>query len=550
MELINKILASHPNLWPHQIHGPREVVRLINEGEKRICLTSPTGMGKSLQFQCLIEWAIEHELTFPQGRGVTLYTNRNMLREQVSNVLAKANIDHGVRAAGVKRNLNELVQVASIQTDNSRVYKIGCWDLHKSRLVLIDEAHLNNGAVAQKIVRDHIEAGAVMVCATATPIGLEGFCNKLVVAGTNSEGRRCGALVKATHIGCDEPDTRLIRQQPSGEFSECDKVKVMMTPTIFGRVISNWKRLNPEQKPTILFAPGVGESIWFAQQFKRAGIKAAHIDGMDCWIDGEMHKTSPELRRQIMDGVSCGDIKVVTNRFVLREGLDFPKVSHLILATIFGSLQSYLQSCGRGLRSYPGKDECILQDHGGHFWRHGSVNVDRLWDLADTDESIASKRLNALRDKKEKEPICCPQCQAIRASGNVCHVCGFITQKSVRRVIELDGEIKEHYGDVFSARKVKMEDDTSKKWERVYWRCRNGGKTFNQARGLFKHENGYWPPQDIAMMPTHELDWSRKVKDVPYERLVMRERDCQETVASDADVGDQVGYGKLFGDER
>lgn len=537
MNLIDQIIAAHARLWPHQIQGIREVVRLIEAGEKRICLTSPTGMGKSLVFQCLTEWMIA------RNEGTTLYTNRNMLREQISEGLTKANIDHGIRAAGVGRQWQKLVQVASIQTENSRVYGIGCWDLHASKLVLIDEGHLNNGAVAQKIVKDHLEAGAAMVCATATPIGLGGFCNKLVVAGTNSEGRRCGALVKATHIGCDEPDTYRIKAQASGEFSEGDKIKVMMTPTIFGRVIANWRKLNPDQKPTILFAPGVGESIWFAQQFKSAGIKAAHIDGQDCWIDGDQQKTSPELRRQIMDGSRSGDIKVLTNRFVLREGLDLVWVQHLILATIFGSLQSYLQSCGRGLRAFAGKDECLLQDHGGHWWRHGSVNVDRIWELADTDETIASKRNNVLRDKKEKEPICCPQCQALRSSGPTCPKCGFVAQKSMRRVIQIDGEMVEHYGDVFKARKVKMEDDTAKKWEQCYWRCRRTGKNFNQVRGLFYRENGYWPPADIPLMPTHELDWMRKVQDVPYDRLVMKNRDNGETIAGGGDVGETVGYG-------
>lgn len=537
MELMEQILASHEGLWPHQFYGPRQVVHHISHGEKRICLTSPTGMGKSMQFQCLIEWAVA------QGHGVTLYTNRNMLREQISEGLKKASIEHGLRAAGEARQWDKLVQVASIQTEQSRVYKIGCWDLHDSKLVLIDEGHLNNGAVAQKIVADHLAAGASMVCATATPIGLKGFCNKLVVAGTNSDGRKCGAIVKATHIGCDEPDTSRIKAQPSGEYSEGDKIKVIMTPTIFGRVISNWRRLNPDQKQTILFAPGVGESIWFAEKFKAAGVMAAHIDGQDCWVDGEKMPSTAELRRQIVADFEAGRIKVLCNRFVLREGIDLKCVQFLILATIFGSLQSYLQSCGRGLRAFNGKEDCTILDHGGHWWRWGSLNVDRIWDLDDTDETIASKRNNVLRDKKEKEPICCPKCQAIRSSGQICPKCGFVAQKSVRRVIEIDGDMHEHYGDVFRPRKVKMEDNTAKLWETCYWRCRRSNMNFNQARGLFFRENGYWPPQDIPLMPTHDLDWVRKVKDVPYERLVMKERDVSETVATSADVGESVGYG-------
>ena len=103
-----------------------------------------------------------------------------------------------------------------------------------------------------------------------------------------------------------------------------------MTPTIFARVLEWYDRLNPERKPAILFAPGVKESIWFAEQFTAAGITAAHIDG-DMITFGETDGSDPvtmpstrELREQIMAGSRDGSIKVLCNRFVLREGWDVP----------------------------------------------------------------------------------------------------------------------------------------------------------------------------------------------------------------------------------
>ena len=56
---------------------------------------------------------------------------------------------------------------------------------------------------------------------------------------------------------------------------------------MFGRVLDHWRKLNPDGRPTILFAPGVAESIWFVDEFARNGIRAAHIDGEDTYLDGE-----------------------------------------------------------------------------------------------------------------------------------------------------------------------------------------------------------------------------------------------------------------------
>ena len=240
--------------------------------------------------------------------------------------------------------------------------------LHDAQLVIVDEAHMQKGKMADAILTEHRQAAANIVLVTATPIDLglvAGVEPKLVVAGKTSELRRRGALVPARHFGPDEPDTRKVRKQV-WEYTENDVRKIMMVQGIFGRVLTEFRRLNPDQRSTILSAPGVQESIWFAQQLTAAGVRSAHIDGKDCWIDGEFHRSDMDGRQQILDGSKDGSIKVVCNRFVLREGIDAPWLAHAIFATIFGSLQSYVQSGGRLLRAFPGLESVTIQDHGGN----------------------------------------------------------------------------------------------------------------------------------------------------------------------------------------
>lgn len=507
-------------LWPNQLYALEEIPRLIELGEKRICLTSPTGGGKSLIVCKLVEWALN------RGWQAVVYTNRRLLIEQLAKVMANHGIEHGVRAADHDDERERPVQISSIQTENSRVYKRKKWaTLHPAQLAIVDEAHLLGNGAAEKIINDHVGQGAAVLGVTATPLDLGHLYTKLVVAGTNSELRRCGALVPARHYAPDEPDLKHIKKYNIGEdLTEQENVKAIMRPGIFGRVLTWYKKLNPDQKPSILFAPGVKESIWFAEQFQKTGIRSAHIDGSDCWLDGKSYKTSQKAREDILAAVTDGSVRMVCNRFVLREGVDLPCLEFGCLATVIGSLQSYLQTAGRLLRACPetGKLYAILSDHGGNYHRHGSINSDRHWELDQTARIVSGLREEHMRQNKEQEPISCPRCKAVRKSGPVCPACGFESHAKSRMVVQIDGTLREVQGDIYKPRVTKTKANTLQLWTRMYHRAKNAGMTFRQAEGLFAVENYYWPSRDLPMMPMYELDLFRKVKDVPAERLIKK----------------------------
>ena len=101
-------------LWPHQ----QRTLDAIRQSEhRRICVQGQTGCGKSLVMMNLITEAAEH------GKHVVLYTHRRMLADQLSRVMTGAGIEHGRRASGHRPALLENVQLSSIQTEESRVFK-------------------------------------------------------------------------------------------------------------------------------------------------------------------------------------------------------------------------------------------------------------------------------------------------------------------------------------------------------------------------------------------------------------------------------------------
>lgn len=500
-------------LWPHQTLAVESVLAAQAEGQNRIVLVGPTGSGKSKIACTLLDEWVERRYR------VAIYSNRKMLIDQLSEVLNKHGIDHGRRQAGHEHEYFP-IQICSVGTEVSRVLKKQRHDLHDADRVIIDEAHLNKSPKIAEIVNRHVEAGACVLGLTATPLDLEGIYSHMIQAGTVSGCRDCGALVLAHHFGPDEPDLRGIKNLSEGkDLTEKQAVKVMMRSGLFGRVLESFQTLNPERKPTILFAPGVKESIWFAEQFTAAGIRAAHIDGSNVWLDGELYVSSPETRKMVMDGSRSGDIPVVCNRFVLREGIDAPWLAHGIFATVFGSLQSYLQSGGRLLRAFPGMGAVTIQDHGGNWWRHGSLNADREWRLGDTSNIVAGLRADRLRAGHEREPSRCPSCARI-VSGAVC-VCGYkLGQVRSRPVVQTDGSLKEMKGTIYPPRRVASGPSAESIWEKMFYRAKSRGATFRQAEALYAYENNWaWPNREWRLMPKHDLDFYLPVNAVPAERL-------------------------------
>lgn len=506
-------------LWPHQEAACRDVRHLRASGERRIVVVLPTGAGKTR-----VAAEIVREEIGGGGRAV-FYTNRRLLLDQSSGAFLRTGLPHGVRAAGHAGDDAEPFQIASIQTEVSRINKSaklgGAWQLHAATLVVIDECHLHASSPEFAAIRDrHLQAGATVVGLTATPFGLADAFDVIAGDASKADLRAAGVLVPAHHYAPDEPDLKAIGRVVVGQdFTEKQGVKAIMRSGVFGRVLDHWRRLNPQQLPTLLFAPGVSESRWFAAQLVAAGIRAAHVDGDDIVIDGSRMPSDRSSREYVLRESQEGRLPVICNRFVMREGLDAPWITHGIFACVVGSPQSYLQMGGRFLRAHPGKTHCVIQDHGANWWRHGSLNADRVWHLGETAEQAAARREDDHRDGRAKEPYLCPRCGRVLTT-KVCpcgHEAGGV--KPVRMVVQSDGTLKAIEGPGYAPRKVRIYALTHKQWARVYYRAKNSGMTFRQAYGLFCHEFHYYPPKDMRLMPKDPSAWFRRVKDVPPEEL-------------------------------
>lgn len=515
------VWTPSPHLWIPQRRGVLDTIDHLMNG-KDVVLYSPTGGGKTEQAMQLFDWANFH------GLNGIFYVNRRLLIDQTANRFAKAGLKFGIRAAEYEAEFDASApfQVASADSEGSRVFNKKEWSPHHCSLVVVDEAHIQKTKVMDKIIEDHKSRGAQVVRLTATPVEMSNYADEIVISGTMQEYRDCKALVWARVYSVEYPDLRNIKRNATGEYMMNGEVKRWYTQQIHGRVWENYVKYNPHRRPTMMFAPGKAESVFLTEYFTKMGANWCHIDATDAVVDGKRAKLTRPLWNEILERYKDGSIKGLSSRFKLREGVDVPITYHAILATPIGSLASYIQTIGRILRySKETDDHVIVTDHGGSYLRHGSPNADRPWDelWSLPEKAVSELHTNRIRDGKIKEPICCVNCGMERGgAAGTCRGCGLVSEKSKRQVLQVDGELTPYEGKMVPLRVVKKLPSSEDDWKQMFWGYRNKAtntQSFEQMYAFFQHIHGYAPPRDLPYMPVNTMDWLRPVSSVAFSRL-------------------------------
>ena len=507
-------------LWAPQRRAISQVISDLDSCDS-ICVQSPTGSGKSTMAAMIMRWAESKNLR------TIFYVNRRLLIPQIAKTLRVYGIRAGIRAADYDYEFDSSLshQVASVQTDYARCIDSDRWEPYRADLMIVDEAHIQKGKMLDSL-RKYAKQ---VVGFSATPVNLKGMFDHLVVAGTLEEFRSCKALVPCVVKGIEGPDMRKVKRNAVGEYLMDGTMRKRYTQTIVGSVYENWRRFNPDARPTLLYAPGVSDSIYLTREFRKKGVNWAHIDGTDMIVDGRRVPRSHQVWSEVQSRFKGGDIKGISSRFVLREAVDLPYAYHAILATPVGSVASYVQIVGRILRYSPETpDQVLVTDHGGNYITHGSPNAERPWArwFSMSEYRASIERDEQIKSRKKSEPIRCPYCFTERSKGSRCpdppYGCGAESPRSQRVVIQANGDlVTVDCGNAVKKHREVRRPDTAKLWERLFWGYRKKGvdKSFRQLRAYFHYLHGYRPPENLPYMPKTAEGWYMKPKDIPMDQL-------------------------------
>jgi superfamily II DNA or RNA helicase len=389
--------------------------------------------------------------------------------------------------AGRERTMHELVQVASVQTVWSRAVKQNKMPLPPADLLVIDECHKSLSATYLHLIERYTEMGATILGMTATPCrgdgrGLGHVYEDMIRCPPIKVLTEQGFLVPIKYYAPSAPDLTGVKVR-MGDYVE-KELTGRMEPLI-GSIVENWARL-AEGRPTVVFATGVRHSIHLRDEFEKAGVAAAHMDG----------KTPDLEREEILKNLWEGRIDVLCNCMVLTEGWDCPPVSCCVLARPTKSIGLYVQMAGRTLRPWDGKDDCLLIDHSGAVYEHGFIHDEIPWDL-DQNGKIQTK-IQGQKKKKESKPITCPECKHIFQALAECPECGWKPQTTGKEYEWIRGELVEVDKEVV----VKFSTAMQKKWfGELIGLCDERGYKPGWVPHTFKKKFGHWPMSEWSKEP-------------------------------------------------
>lgn len=107
---------------------------------------------------------------------------------------------------------------------------------------------------------------------------------------------------------------------------------------------------------------GERKTIVFTVTVEQAERTAANLVALGITSEAVSCYTKTPERRAILRRFHSGETRVVCNAMVLVEGFDEPAVSCIAVARPTKSQPLYVQCVGRGLRLFPGKDDCLILD--------------------------------------------------------------------------------------------------------------------------------------------------------------------------------------------
>ena len=176
-------------------------------------------------------------------------------------------------------------------------------------------------------------------------------------------------------------------------------------------------------------------------------------------------------------------------------------MSCVVIARPTKNISLYLQTAGRGLRTFPGKEDCILIDHSGAVEQHGFVDEDIPWTL-DSNVDIREAKKEQQKEKKEPKEIKCKECSYVFKSSRQCPRCG-------NEMIPKGKPIPVYKATLKELRKSGKapKQDKQKFWIASLYQASHRGLKIGAAAHMYRKEYGCWP-KGLDRMPRGKTEWN------------------------------------------
>ena len=435
------------------------------------CIEAPTGSGKTpiIATMCRV---------FSEANARTLcVAHRKELLEQTIDKLSvwAPNTKFSVVSAGLNsQDFSGQVVVAGIQSVYRRVNEL--LEEGKIDFLIVDEAHLiptteeNAEGMYQTLIQGlrKFNPKLRVIGLTATPYRL----NSGLVCGENKILTEIVYKISIPELIGNKFLTPLISKAPPneiesfdfhvehGEFKTNEVDEAFNVETVIHNAVSQVARLTKNRNSVLLFCCSKDHCRAVAKELERiTGNEVGVVlgDTPSTTRDTLLKRFKGESIQTSLFGDTAKKLKYLCNVDVLTTGFDAPNIDCVVLLRPTASPGLYYQMCGRGLRLFDGKPNCLVLDFGGNIERFGGI------DEIEPPQSGSPKK----KEKKTKKtcPICyevidvnarvcpscgnklkcddfeCPRCKVMNdLSSNFCTSCGFQFRQLARHEEDYDSE--------------------------------------------------------------------------------------------------------------
>ena len=492
---------------------------------RRFILKAPTGAGKTILASEIVE-------QFYKGKKIVVLCHRLVLLEQLEKALGKK---HNVRKLAVSDTGTAFKNYDILLSTHMRAKDVLVDAVPKADLIIVDEAHRvsPNGRGYKRIIDDFNQFGkedARFMGLTASPERRTGdqrdqlnLAFDAIIDCANIENLiEEGILVRPIYRPHFVHDLDL----SSLDISSGDFPVAKLSPAIVkSSMIEHALVCYAEEREKVFPRP---ISAWFCPDISVAEATLKRIRLLDIEATIVTAKTPINERMKLLELHESGKIEAMVSVGVLAEGWDNPQCNIIVHLRPTLSKVLWGQSVGRGLRSAPGKEKCIIIDVSSNWSTFGPVEK-LQWSLWSHRRSYIQfmNRFNWIgqqQDGEDKGDIyllcenqtrnkmrCSHMYKKIENTDDTCPICGSYAAINIYKKQKLDSSLNElELHRLFFGRVQKVFDEMNLSiWISLggtAWKSANDKekifltfcKSFVEVSGEpTQSESDYW---DIALM--------------------------------------------------
>lgn len=415
-------------LRPYQQDAVAALSADIKRGLRRVCVSLPTGSGKSLVIAALCRRALA------KGSRVLILAHQSELliqnEAELLNLFPEAKT--GIYCAKLnRRQFDTPIVFASRDSLGRKPLQGGHFDL-----ILIDEAHLVNFAELKKDstgnyakILNAQDENVIIIGLTATPYRKKEFIyNKgkikdkffenLSYKITMEELTAQGFLVPYTFPSDDLQviDADNVKVDSTGDYNILELESISITQEAVDKCIEQWSTYGYDRNLSLFFCCSRNHASVVLQSLQSMNVHAGYIDG----------ETPSAERAQIIEDSKNGKYRALVNVNVLTTGINIRNIDCIVLLRATKSVSLWVQMLGRGARLHDTKSDFLVLDMAGNFDRFNSPDNPNLRGNFKTERKQFEKETGQAMSKECPKKVC-PNCEEeCHVATTKCLDCGHI----------------------------------------------------------------------------------------------------------------------------